>query len=53
MRGWIEWDDARNGRVPILIIDGREIDWDEFGRMFMSFEGWQFKLIIGDKSEEL
>ena len=53
VRGWIEWDDTPNGRVPILIIDGREIDWDEFGRMFMSFEGWQFKLIIGDKSEEL
>jgi len=32
------------------VIDGREIDWDEFGRMF---EGSQFKLHIADKSEEL
>jgi hypothetical protein len=39
--------------VPLLIIDGREIGWDEFGRMLMSFEGWQFKLSIKDKSEEL
>jgi len=53
VRGRIEWDDARNGRVPLLVIDGREIDWDEFGRMLMSFEGWQFKLSIADKSEEL
>ncbi len=53
VRGTIEWDDARDGRVPVLIIDGREITWDEFGRMLMSFEGWQFKLNIGDKSEEL
>jgi len=53
VRGRVEWDDARNGRVPLLIIDGQEIGWDEFGRMLMSFEGWQFKLTIRDKSEEL
>ena len=29
------------------------IDWDEFGRMLISFEGWQFKLEIRDRSEEL
>src|ERR1700676_1536564 len=27
VRGRFEWDDARNGRVPLLMIDGREIDW--------------------------
>ena len=36
-----------------LIIDGREVTWDEFGRMLMSFEGWQLKLNLADKSEEL
>lgn len=51
--GRIEWDDAPNGGVPLLIIDGREIGWDELGRMLMTFEGWQFKLTIRDKSEEL
>jgi hypothetical protein len=53
VRGKIEWDVAHDGRVPLLIIDGREITWDELGRMIMSFEGWQFKLTVGDKSEEL
>ena len=53
VRGKIEWDVAQDGRVPILIIDGREITWDESGRMLMSFEGWQFKLTVADKSEEL
>jgi len=43
----IEWDDAHDGRVPILIIDGREITWNEFRRMLMSFEGCQFKLTVG------
>ena len=50
--GMIEWDDAQDGSVPLLNIDGREITWQEFGRMLMTFEGWQFKLEIRDKSEE-
>jgi hypothetical protein len=50
--GKIAWDDAQDGSVPLLHIDGREITWEEFGRMLMSFEGWQFKLEIRDKSEE-
>jgi hypothetical protein len=53
VRGKVEWDEAEDGRVPLLIIDGREITWEDFGRMLMSFEGWQFKLNIADKSEEL
>jgi hypothetical protein len=52
VRGMIEWDEARGGHVPLVNIDGREISWDEFGRMLMSYEGWQFKLEIRDKSEE-
>jgi len=53
VRGRIEWDDAHDGRLPLLVIDGRKVDWDEFGRMLMSFEGFQFKLNFADKSEEL
>ena len=53
VRGRFGWDETRSGRVPLLIIDGQEIDWEKFGRMLMTFEGWQFKLTIADKSEEL
>jgi len=53
VRGKIEWDDAQDGSVPLLNVDGREITWQEFGRMLMSFEGWQFKLEIRDKSEDV
>jgi hypothetical protein len=52
VRGRIEWDQDEDGRVPLLVIDGREITWDQFGHMLMTFEGWQFKLEILDKSEE-
>jgi len=53
VRGRIEWDEDQDGRVPLLTVDGREITWDELGRMVTSFEGWQFKLEIRDKSEEV
>jgi hypothetical protein len=53
VRGRIECDENHDGRLPLLVIDGREIDWEPFGRMLMSYEGWQFKLTIADKSEEL
>jgi len=52
VQGTVEWDEARDGRVPLVIIDGREITWDELGHMLMTYEGWQFKLEIRDKSEE-
>ena len=51
--GRIEWDGSEDGRVPLLVIDGQEMSWDELGRMLMSFEGWQFRLAICDRSEEV
>jgi len=37
----------------MLVIDGQEVSWDELGRMLMTFEGWQFRLTIGDRSDEV
>jgi hypothetical protein len=53
VRGRIAWDDAEDGRVPMLVIDGRQISWKQFGRMLTGFEGWQFRLEMRDRSEEL
>ena len=53
VRGKIECDVAHDDRVPLIIIDGREVTWDGLGRMPMSFEGWQFKLTVADKGGEL
>jgi len=32
VRGMIGWDEAQSGHLPQLIVDRREITWDEFGR---------------------
>ena len=52
MRGRIEWDDEEDGRVPLMVVDGREISWEEFGQMLMSFEGWQFKFEVFERSDD-
>jgi len=51
--GRIESDDSNDHRVPLLVIDGQDVSWDEFGRMLISFEGWQLRVSIRDRSEEV
>lgn len=53
VRGLIDWDSEQGGSTPLLVIDGREISWEEFGRIIAGFEGFQFKLEFRDKSEEV
>jgi len=52
VRGRIECDLSEDIRMPCVVVDGQEISWKDFGRMIISFEGWQFKLEILDRSEE-
>ena len=52
VRGLID-SEGSAGTMPQLVIDGREISWADFGRLLMSYEGWQFKLTISDNSEEM
>lgn len=53
MRGRIEWDESEDGRVPLVVVDGQELSWEDFGQMLMAFEGWQFKLEIRDPSDDV
>lgn len=53
LRGTVDSDPGENRRVPRVVVDGREISWDELGRMVAAFEGWQFKLEFRDLSEEI
>ena len=53
VRARISCDLGSDDRIPLLVIDGREVSWEQFGQMLMTFEGWQFKLEIKDPSEEV
>jgi hypothetical protein len=48
----ISSDDTTDERMPLLTIDGQEVTWDQLGRMLMTFEGWQFRMEIVDRSGE-
>lgn len=53
VRGHISSDyDREPEPLPVVVIDGREFTWEEFGRMLLSFEGWQFRLEIIDRTDE-
>lgn len=49
--GRIEWDPASEGRVPLLVVDGRPFTWEEVGRMLMTFEGFTLDARIEDTIE--
>lgn len=53
VRARISCDLDSDDRIPMLVIDGREVSWEQFGQMLMTFEGWQFKLEVKDSSEEI
>jgi len=58
VKGHIEADmsgeaDLFGEPVPMLVIDGREVSWAQFGQMLMTFEGFQFKLQIVDRSDDM
>ena len=53
VRGRIDSAYPEAEREPVMVIDGREMSWDEFGRMLMSFEGWQFRMEFSDRSDEM
>ena len=52
VRGRFNWDDETNGTLPLLVINGKAVTWDDFGQILMTYEGWQFKLEIYDPSDE-
>ena len=41
------------GHPPLIVIDGKEITWEDFGRMLKAYEGFNFKLELFDRSDEM
>ena len=54
VEGRFEWGPGRTHDDPYdVIVDGRRLTWDEFGRTLASFEGWRFRLLIEDPCDDL
>lgn len=52
-RGRIVWDDESDGRLPLLVIDEKPVAWHQFARIISSYEGWQLKLEIRERTDEV
>jgi len=52
VRGQITSDPDAFERMPLLIVDGKPVTWEELGRMVSPYEGFRFRLEIFDFSEE-
>jgi hypothetical protein len=35
-----------------VVIDGRTLTWEELGHALESFEGWNFRLLIEESSDD-
>lgn len=51
LRGTVDSDIDEDHRVPMIVVDEREIPWEELGRMVAAFEGWRFKLGLHERNE--
>jgi ribosomal protein S27AE len=52
VRGQITSDLDGFDSMPLLIVDGKPVTWEELGRMVSPYMGFRFKLEIFDRSEE-
>jgi len=53
VRAQIAEEDGEDGQLPCLVIDGKELSWSEFGRMLMTYNGFNMKLEIFDRFEDM
>lgn len=52
LQGRIAFDEHTEDDLPRVMIDGRELSWESFGRLLRSYEGWRFKLHLKDPGNE-
>jgi hypothetical protein len=36
-----------------VVVDGRQMSWEEFGKTLEPYEGWRFRLVIEDSIDQL
>ncbi len=52
VRGHITCDSDSSSEMPVVVIDGQNISWNDFGEMVMTYEGFNFRMDLVDRTEE-
>ena len=54
VEGRLEWAEGCERGLPYdVIVDGRQLSWEELGQALEPFEGFRFRLLVSDAIEEL
>jgi len=49
--GRIEWDPESDARLPLVVIDGKALTWEQLGHMLMTFKGFTLEARVRDTIE--
>lgn len=54
IRGEIQWDHESDPleQIPLIVVDGKELTWAEFGKTLLTYEGFQFELKFMDPADK-
>lgn len=47
---WGRLEEGLRREVPVVIVDGRRLTWEEFGAAVMPLVGWEFRIVFGEGS---
>ena len=47
----VEEDTEEDCRLPVIVIDDLELNWEEFGRLLLSHTGWGMRIAFVDEDE--
>jgi hypothetical protein len=51
--GRVDWSGDEAVDEPSVVVDGRRLTWETFGRLVASFEGWGFRMRFDGSSDGL
>lgn len=53
VRGHLTYDTKSQRGLPLLVVDGKAFTWEDFGRIILCYEGWDFVLeFVADRDDE-
>jgi hypothetical protein len=46
LRCLIEDGGGEDGDLPVIHVDDQEFSWDAFGRMLLTYAGWEMRIVF-------
>jgi len=54
VEGHLVWSEGHETGAPYdVVVDGRTLSWEEFGRTLEAYEGWRFRMELADRIDDV